>query len=756
MSTFDTATLNPSLAHTALVVEGMTCASCAARIEKKLNKLEGVTATVNYALGTAAVDHPASVAPDVLLSTVDALGYHASLPKPPEPVASASNDGSGSAGDSLEREWFRRFVVSAALSVPVVLLSMIPALQFDNWQWAVLTLASPVAVWGAWPFHVASVRNARHGIATMDTLISIGVTAAYLWSVYALFIGNAGMPGMTMEFSWLPERGSGMDEIYLEVAAGVTTFIVAGRWFEIRAKARAGSALRSLLELGAKEAVVVRDGVEARIPAGDLTVGDRFVVRPGDRIPADGAVISGASGIDTSTLTGESVPRDVVVGDQVAGGTVVIDGSLTVVAERVGADTALARIADLVRTAQEGKAEVQRLADRVSAVFVPVVIVVALATLAVWWAVTGEAAPAFTAAVAVLIVACPCALGLATPTALLVGTGRAAQLGVLVKGPQILESTRRVDTIVLDKTGTVTSGRMSVVAVEAATGAIDHDVLALAAAVESGSEHPVGRAIVQEAHRTDVVLSHVDEFENVRGHGVRGLVDGAEVRVGRAAWIGGDPDADLVARAERLLADGRTVVWVSWSQSVVGFVAVADTARPTSAQAIANLRGLGLAPMLLTGDDIRVAHAVAREVGIEPAAVIADVFPDEKLSVVRDLQGQGRVVAMVGDGVNDAPALVQADLGIAMGSGTDAAIEASDLTLVRTDLEAAVDAIQISRATLRTIKGNLFWAFAYNVAAIPLAALGLLNPLIAGAAMAFSSVFVVSNSLRLRRFTPSR
>jgi Cu+-exporting ATPase len=671
-------------------------------------------------------------------------------------VASASNDGSGSAGDSLEREWFQRFVVCAALSVPVVLLSMIPALQFDNWQWAVLTLASPVAVWGAWPFHVASVRNARHGIATMDTLISIGVTAAYLWSVYALFIGNAGMPGMTMEFSWLPERGSGMDEIYLEVAAGVTTFIVAGRWFEIRAKARAGSALRSLLELGAKEAVVVRDGVEARIPAGDLTVGDRFVVRPGDRIPADGAVISGASGIDTSTLTGESVPRDVVVGDQVAGGTVVIDGSLTVVAERVGADTALARIADLVRTAQEGKAEVQRLADRVSAVFVPVVIVVALATLAVWWAVTGEAAPAFTAAVAVLIVACPCALGLATPTALLVGTGRAAQLGVLVKGPQILESTRRVDTIVLDKTGTVTSGRMSVVAVEAATGAIDHDVLALAAAVESGSEHPVGRAIVQEAHRTDVVLSHVDEFENVRGHGVRGLVDGAEVRVGRAAWIGGDPDADLVARAERLLADGRTVVWVSWSQSVVGFVAVADTARPTSAQAIANLRGLGLAPMLLTGDDIRVAHAVAREVGIEPAAVIADVFPDEKLSVVRDLQGQGRVVAMVGDGVNDAPALVQADLGIAMGSGTDAAIEASDLTLVRTDLEAAVDAIQISRATLRTIKGNLFWAFAYNVAAIPLAALGLLNPLIAGAAMAFSSVFVVSNSLRLRRFTPSR
>jgi len=641
--------------------------------------------------------------------------------------------------------------------VPVVVMSMVPMLQFTNWQWLALTLASPVVVWGALPFHRAAWANARHGAATMDTLISVGVSAAYLWSLWALFVGDAGMPGMRMSFSLLPEAGVGANHIYLEVASAVTVFILSGRYFEARAKKRSGAALRALLDMGAKDVAVLRGGTEVRIPTAQLTVSDVFIVRPGEKVATDGVVVEGSSAVDASMLTGESVPVEVRPGEEVIGATVNVGGRLLVRATRIGADTQLAQMARLVEDAQNGKAQVQRLADRVSAIFVPVVIGLAVATLAVWLLTGNPVTAAFTAAVAVLIIACPCALGLATPTALMVGTGRGAQLGILIKGPQVLESTQRVDTIVLDKTGTITTGRMSVAAVHPGAQESSDELLRLAGALEDASEHPIAQAIATAARASGAPLPSVEEFANHDGRGVTGVVDGHAVLVGRRNWLAGDwslsAPADLIAAAEDAEAQGTTPVWVAWDEAVRGVLVAADTIKDTSAAAIAQFRELGLRPVLLTGDNRRAARSVAAQVGIEPDDVIAEVLPAGKVTAITDLQAQGSTVAMVGDGVNDAAALAQADLGLAMGTGSDVAIEASDLTLVRGDLRAAADAIRLSRSTLKTIKGNLFWAFAYNVAALPLAALGLLNPLIAGAAMAFSSVFVVTNSLRLRRFT---
>jgi Cu+-exporting ATPase len=762
-----------------LVIGGMTCASCAARIEKKLNKLEGVSATVNYATEKAKVTYAGTVSAQDLVATVEATGYTAALPSPK--VSSATVVGSGDLeqdekDDDVSR-LRQRLVISAALSLPVLLMSMIPTLQFDNWQWLALTLASPVVVWGAYPFHRVALSNARHGAATMDTLISVGVSSAWLWSLWALFFGGAGMPGTRMSFSLLPSRESATNNIYLEVASVVTVLILSGRYFEARAKKRSGAALRALLNLGAKDVSVLRNGIEVRIPIDQLVVGDVFSVRPGEQVATDGIVTDGTSAVDASMLTGEPVPVEVGPGDAVVGATVNAGGRLLVRATRVGADTQLAQIARLVEDAQNGKAQVQRLADRVSGIFVPVVILLSMATLAAWLLTGHSATAAFSAAVAVLIIACPCALGLATPTALLVGTGRGAQLGILIKGPQVLESTRRVDTIVLDKTGTVTTGRMSVVNVHATAGETLAEVQTFAGALEDASEHPIAQAIANAAKAalpamqgtlawsaTDNSLPAIDGFSSHDGRGVTGVVEGHAVLVGRLSWLEQEwsihAPADLLASAEAAEADGQTPVWVAWDGAARGVIVVADTIKDTSAQAIAQLRALGLRPILLTGDNTRAAHAVAALVGVEPQDVIAEVLPGDKVSAVKALQDNGSIVAMVGDGINDAAALARADLGLAMGTGSDVAIEASDLTLVRGDLRAAVDAIRLSRSTLRTIKGNLFWAFAYNIAAIPLAALGLLNPLIAGAAMAFSSVFVVSNSLRLRRFsaltTPGR
>jgi Cu+-exporting ATPase len=731
-----------------LAIGGMTCASCAARVEKKLNRMDGVTATVNYATEKAKVTYAETVTPEDLVSTVEATGYTAALPSPPRAEAEAAAE--PDATEPLRR----RLLISLALTVPVVALAMVPALQFDFWQWLSLTLAAPVVVWGAWPFHRAAWTNLRHAAATMDTLISLGVLAAFGWSLYALFLGGAGEPGMTMPFTLIPSRGSGAEEIYLEVASAVTVFILAGRYFEARAKRRSGAALRALLELGARDVALLRDGAEVRIPADRLAVGDEFVVRPGEKLATDGVVVTGTSAVDASMLTGEPVPVQVGPGDTVVGATVNAGGRLVVRATRVGADTQLAQMARLVEDAQNGKADVQRLADRVSAVFVPVVIALAVATLGFWLGNGASAEIAFTAAVAVLIIACPCALGLATPTALLVGTGRGAQLGILIRGPEVLESTRRVDTVVLDKTGTVTTGHMALVDVVPADGTTEDALLAYAGALENASEHPIARAVAEGARtRLGRPLDAVDEFANEAGLGVSGVVAGHQVAVGRSGWVAGaavPPALGPVAQAAE--ASGRTVVWVGWDGEVRGVLVVADAVKPTSAEAVARLRELGLRPVLLTGDNTRAAHAVAAEVGINAADVLAEVLPADKVAAVRRLQDEGRVVAMVGDGVNDAAALARADLGLAMGTGTDVAIEASDLTLVRGDLRAAADAIRLSRATLRTIEGNLFWAFGYNVAALPLAAAGLLNPMIAGAAMAFSSVFVVTNSLRLRRF----
>nr|WP_261991799.1 heavy metal translocating P-type ATPase [Streptomyces sp. or43] len=731
---------------------GMTCASCAARIEKKLNRMDGVEATVNYATEKAKVSYRGEdVSVQDLIATVEKTGYTAHEPAPP--VRGGDAPAGAAEADEL-RPLRQRLITAVLLAVPVIAMSMVPALQFDNWQWLSLTLTAPVVTYAAWPFHRAAWTNARHGAATMDTLISVGTSAAFLWSLWALFFGTAGMTGMTHPFELTIGRSDGSGNIYLEAAAGVTAFILAGRYFEARSKRKAGAALKALLELGAKEVTVLRDGREVTVATEDLRTGDRFLVRPGEKIATDGTVVEGSSAVDASMLTGESVPVEVTVGDTVTGATLNAGGRLVVEATRVGADTQLARMAKLVEDAQNGKAAAQRLADRISAVFVPVVIALALGTLGFWLGSGEGLTAAFTAAVAVLIIACPCALGLATPTALMVGTGRGAQLGILIKGPEVLETTRRVDTIVLDKTGTVTTGKMTLQTVHTADGTTETDVLRLAGALEHASEHPIAQAVATGAtHRTGTPLPTPENFTNVPGLGVQGIVEGHAVLVGReqllAEWEIHLP-VELARRKAEAEAAGRTAIAVAWDGEARAVLEVADAVKDTSAEAIRRLRRLGLKPILLTGDNRAVAESVAAEVGIEE--VYAEVMPQDKVDVVKRLQGEGRSVAMVGDGVNDAAALAQADLGLAMGTGTDAAIEAGDLTLVRGDLRAAADAIRLSRKTLGTIRTNLFWAFAYNVAALPLAAMGLLNPMIAGAAMAFSSVFVVGNSLRLRGF----
>jgi P-type Cu+ transporter len=764
-STATPATVGPGTEHARveLAIGGMTCASCAARIEKKLNRMDGVEATVNYATERASVSYAPGLTVDDLIATVERTGYTAEAPRPePEPEPDDGADGPHAAPAAVPDALAvlrQRLLVTVVLSLPVVLLAMVPAFQFRNWQWLSFALTGPVVAYGGLPFHRAAWTNLRHGAATMDTLVSLGTLAAFGWSTWALFFGTAGMPGMRHGFSFsLSSTGAG-STLYLETAAGVTAFILLGRYLEARARRSAGAALRALMSLGAKDATVLRDGREVRVPVSALAVGDRFVVRPGEKVATDGVVVEGSSAVDTSLLTGESVPTEVAPGDPVTGATVNSGGRLVVEATGVGADTQLARMARLVEQAQNGKAAAQRLADRISAVFVPVVLLISLATLLIWLSASGSPTEAFTAAVAVLIIACPCALGLATPTALMVGTGRGAQLGILIRGPEVLESTRAVDTVVLDKTGTVTTGRMALLAVHTVEGTTEAaaEALRLAGALEHASEHPIARAVAEAASAAaqDGLLPPVEAFESIPGRGVLGVVEGRAVVAGREQLLADRAlhlPAPLRAAKAAAEADGRTAVAVGWDGAARAVLVVADAVRPTSAEAVRLLRALGLTPVLLTGDNRAAAESVAREVGIDADRVIAEVLPEDKAAVVRRLQAEGRTVAMVGDGVNDAAALAQADLGLAMGTGTDAAIEAADLTLVRGDLRTAADAIRLSRRTLGTIRGNLLWAFGYNVAALPLAAFGLLNPMIAGAAMAFSSVFVVSNSLRLRSF----
>ena len=764
----DISTIEPSPAEITLDLTGMTCAACAQRIERKLNKLDGVTASVNYATERAAVTFdPARQSPAALVAAVEAVGYGATVPPPPAPADAPTTATSAvvDAHAAHQQALRHRLLVSAVLAAPVLALSMIPPLQFRNWQWLAFALAAPVALWGGWPFHRAAFTNARHGAATMDTLVSLGVLAAFGWSVWALFWGAAGqvmmgadgMTAYTMPWSWRPERsGVAGEHLYLEVASAVVVFLLTGRYLEARAKRRAGAALAALAELGAKDAGLLdADGRERRVPIAQLVVGDRFVVRPGEKIATDGMVEDGTSAVDTSLVTGEPVPVDVGPGDRVIGATVNAGGRLVVRATRVGQDTALARIGRLVEQAQSGKAPIQRLADRISSVFVPVVLALAALTFAAWLATGHRTVAAFTAGIAVLVVACPCALGLATPTALLVGTGRGAQLGILIRGPEVLEQTRRIDTIVLDKTGTITTGQMALAAVVPADGVDRGDLLRTAGALEAAAEHPIARAIAAAATDELGPLPAVESFRARAGLGVEGVVGGRAVVAGRPSLLadwGLHLDDALTTALADAEASGRTVVAVGWDGRVRGLLALADQLKPTSTDAVARLIAAGLRPVLLTGDNEATARQVAAAVGIAPEAVIAGVLPEGKVAEVRRLQDAGHVVAMVGDGVNDAAALAQADLGIAMGTGTDVAIEAADLTIVSGDLRVASDALALSRRTLATIKGNLFWAFAYNIAAIPLAALGLLNPVIAGLAMAASSVFVVTNSLRLRRF----
>ncbi len=725
-----------------LELGGMTCASCAMRVEKKLNKLPGVTATVNYATEKATINLPADILISDAIAAVESSGYTAQEVR-------QEKENEPEAKDDPEVELRNRLIISAALTIPVVLMAMIPALQFDYWQWLSLTLASPVVIWGALPFHRATWINLKHGNATMDTLVSMGVVAAYTWSLYALFFGGAGETGMKMDFTLLPSH-SGNSEIYLEVASAVTVFILLGRYFEARAKSRSSAALTALLNLGAKTVSVTNNGIEKQIPIEELTLGDNFVVRPGERIATDGKVIDGASAVDESMITGESIPIEVTQGNTVIGATLNTSGRLVVEATAIGSDTALARITNLVESAQAGKAPIQRLADRVAAVFVPIVIVLALATLVGWLLAGEEPTFAFTAAVAVLIIACPCALGLATPTALLVGTGRGAQLGILIRGPQILESTKRVNTIALDKTGTITTGKMSVQEIKMETNVNEKEFLTIAGSLENASEHPIAQAIANYA-KQQVDLLTPQEFVSTQGRGVEGLIDGKAAVIGNPDWLATQwalsTDKDWVSTHQNL---GHTVIAVAWDGEVRGLISVSDTIKSDSETAITKFKELGLTPVLISGDNLSAAEQVAKEVGID--RVFAGVLPEDKVQIITKLQSEGNTVAMVGDGVNDAAALVQADLGMSMGSGTDVAIEASDITLTNSNLTSAATGIELARKTLGTIKGNLFWAFAYNTAAIPLAMAGLLNPMIAGAAMAFSSVFVVTNSLRLRGF----
>ena len=731
-----------------LSLQGMTCAACAARIEKQLNELDGVEAAVNYATETATVVFAAKVSSSELISAVEAIGYAADIR-----TAESLDE---SLDDKLARLWVR-LIVCVALSIPVVLISMISALQFDQWQWVAGGISLPVVTWGAWPFHRAALINIRHGAASMDTLISIGVTAATAWSVWALVWGDAG----DSEMVGMAAMSNASSHVYFEVAASITAFILMGRFLETRAKFKAGDALRALLTLGAREAVVMRDGVEKTIPASVVRIDDLMVVRPGEKFAADGVVVEGRASIDTSTMTGESVPEEVGAGDSVRGATININGRIVVRATRVGKDTQFANMAKLVRDAQATKAPVQRIADRVSAIFVPVVILISIGTLAAWLWLGDDVAKAFSSAVAVLIIACPCALGLATPTALMVGAGRAAQMGIIIKGVDVLQSTRRIDTVILDKTGTVTTGRMELIDVVCTEGNTREKVLQLAGAVEYASEHPIGKAIARGAVDAGVVLSAVTSFETFIGLGATGVVDGIVVTVGREELLRRNLVIVPAILREALLAarvSGHTAVIVAWNGTAQAVCVVADQPKPTSAQAVVALKKMGLAPVLVSGDNPDTARAIAMQVGIETDDhhLYAGVLPEEKVQIVKDLQARGYAVAMVGDGVNDAAALAQADVGISMGGGTDAAMQASDLTIVSGDLRLVADAIRLSRATLHTIKANVFWAFAYNAAAIPLAAAGAMNPMWAGLAMASSSVFVVTNSLRLRKTHLSR